>query len=85
LGGLKLLTGREERRFNAIKVSPSPFRNPLELWNHYVVPQFTFDQFRTARWDRFSHPNPMSKYGMPDFPAIWWWDQAKAARAGSRP
>ena len=54
------------------------------LWNHYLVPQFTFDHFRTARWDRFSHPDPMPKYGMPGFPAIWWWDQAKAARTGSR-
>jgi len=54
------------------------------LWNHYVVPQFTFDYFRTARWDRFSHPDPMPKYGMPDFPAIWWWDQAKAAKTRSR-
>ncbi len=54
------------------------------LWNHYVVPQFTFDQERTARWDRFSHPDPMPKYGISDFPTIWWWDEAKAAKTGTR-
>jgi len=54
------------------------------LWNHYVVPQFTYDKERTARWDRFSHPDPMPKYGIAEFPAIWWWDQAKAAKTGSR-
>jgi microcin C transport system substrate-binding protein len=54
------------------------------LWNHYVVPQFTFDKERTARWDRFSHPDPMPKYGISGFPTIWWWDEAKAAKTGSR-
>jgi microcin C transport system substrate-binding protein len=54
------------------------------LWNHYVVPLFTYPKERTARWDRFSHPDPMPKYGIADFPTIWWWDAAKAAKAGSR-
>jgi microcin C transport system substrate-binding protein len=54
------------------------------LWNHYVVPQFTFDKERTARWDRFSHPDPMPKYGLSGFPTIWWWEEAKAAKTGSR-
>jgi microcin C transport system substrate-binding protein len=54
------------------------------LWNHYVVPQFTYNQSRTARWDRFSHPDPMPKYGVSGFPTIWWWDEAKAAKTGSR-
>jgi microcin C transport system substrate-binding protein len=54
------------------------------LWNHYVVPQFTNDKSRSARWDRFSHPDPMPKYGISEFPTIWWWDQAKAAKTGSR-
>jgi microcin C transport system substrate-binding protein len=54
------------------------------LWNHYVVPQFTYNQIRTARWDRFSHPDPMPKYGIDGFPTIWWWDAAKAVKTGSR-
>jgi microcin C transport system substrate-binding protein len=54
------------------------------LWNHYVVPQFIFDKERTARWDRFGHPDPMPKYGMSEFPTLWWWDEAKAAKTGSR-
>jgi microcin C transport system substrate-binding protein len=54
------------------------------LWNHYVVPQWTYGKVRSARWDRFSHPDSMPKYGAAAFPTIWWWDAAKAAKAGSR-
>jgi microcin C transport system substrate-binding protein len=54
------------------------------LWNHFVVPQWTYGKVRTARWDRFSHPDTMPKYGRDSFPAIWWWDEAKAAKTGSR-
>jgi microcin C transport system substrate-binding protein len=54
------------------------------LWNHYVVPQFNYSKWRTARWDRFSHPDTMPEYGRDDFPTIWWWDAAKAAKTGSR-
>jgi microcin C transport system substrate-binding protein len=54
------------------------------LWNHYVVPQFTYDKSRTARWDRFSHPDPLPKYGAAAFPTVWWWDREKSARTGSR-
>jgi microcin C transport system substrate-binding protein len=54
------------------------------LWNYYVVPQWTYRKQRTARWDRFSHPDPMPKYGAAAFPTIWWWDAAKAAKTGTR-
>ena len=33
------------------------------LWNFYVVPQFTYRFSRYARWDRFSHVEPLPKYG----------------------
>ena len=52
------------------------------LWNNYVVPQWTYPRVRTARWDRFGHPDPMPKYGLSAFPSIWWWDAGKAAKAG---
>jgi microcin C transport system substrate-binding protein len=52
------------------------------LWNHYVVPQWYYDKVRTARWDRFGHPDPMPEYGRAAFPTIWWWDAQKAAKAG---
>jgi microcin C transport system substrate-binding protein len=52
------------------------------LWNNYVVPQWTYGKVRTARWDRFGHPDPMPKYGRAAFPAVWWWDAAKATKAG---
>jgi microcin C transport system substrate-binding protein len=54
------------------------------LWNYYVVPQWSYYKLRTARWDRFSHPSPLPRYGMAGFPALWWWDAEKAAKVGSR-
>jgi microcin C transport system substrate-binding protein len=52
------------------------------LWNHYVVPQWTYGKVRTARWDRFGHPDPMPKYGAAAFPSLWWWDNERPAKAG---
>jgi microcin C transport system substrate-binding protein len=54
------------------------------LWNHYVVPQFTSDKSRTARWDRFGRPDKLPEYGSAAFPTIWWWDADKAAKTGNR-
>lgn len=54
------------------------------LWNHYVVPQWTYGKQRTARWDRFGRPDNMPLYGMAAFPTIWWWDSERAAKTGSR-
>jgi microcin C transport system substrate-binding protein len=54
------------------------------LWNCYVVPQFTFGFERYARWDRFSHPDPLPKYGVSGFPTLWWFDADKAAKIGKR-
>ena len=54
------------------------------LWNYYVVPQWSYPFARTARWDRFSHPETMPKYGASAFPAIWWWDADKAAKVPQR-
>jgi microcin C transport system substrate-binding protein len=54
------------------------------LWNHYVVPQWNYSKMRTARWDRFSHPETLPKYGISAFPSLWWWDADKAAKVGSR-
>jgi len=54
------------------------------LWNHYVVPQWSYNKVRTARWDRFSHHDPLPKYGMSAFPNLWWWDADKAAKTASR-
>ena len=38
------------------------------LWNHYVVPQWTYPKLRTARWDRFGRPAELPKYGLSGFP-----------------
>ena len=54
------------------------------LWNCYVVPQFAAGFERAARWDRFSHPEPLPKYGVSGFPSLWWWDAEKAAKTGGR-
>jgi microcin C transport system substrate-binding protein len=53
------------------------------LWNNYTVPQWSYNSMRTVHWNRFSHPDPMPKYGAASaFPALWWWDAAKAAKTG---
>jgi microcin C transport system substrate-binding protein len=52
------------------------------LWNHYLVPGWTLRAQRVARWDRFSHPDPLPQYSV-GFPTIWWWDAEKAAKVGS--
>ena len=54
------------------------------LWNHYVVPQWTYGKVRSARWDRFGRPEVLPKYGFGAFPTIWWWDQEKVAKLGNR-
>jgi microcin C transport system substrate-binding protein len=55
------------------------------LWNHYVVPQWNYPKTRTARWDRFGRPERLPEFAEPAFPAIWWWDAARAAKiAGPR-
>jgi microcin C transport system substrate-binding protein len=54
------------------------------LWNHYVVPQWNYPKVRTARWDRFSRPSELPKYGLSGFPALWWFDPDKAAKTGKR-
>ncbi|PTW62824.1 microcin C transport system substrate-binding protein [Breoghania corrubedonensis] len=54
------------------------------LWKHFVIPQFYSDVDRTARWDRFGHPETMPQYTY-GFPQIWWWDKDKAARVGPQP
>ena len=51
------------------------------LWNHYLVPGWTLRAVRVARWDRYSHPDPLPEYSV-GFPTIWWWDAAKAAKVG---
>jgi microcin C transport system substrate-binding protein len=54
------------------------------LWNHYVVPQWTYGKERTARWDRFGRPDELPKYGASAFPTLWWWDADKAAKTRMR-
>jgi microcin C transport system substrate-binding protein len=54
------------------------------LWNFYVVPQFTYPFARYARWDRFSHADPLPKYARSGLPSLWWFDADKAAKIGKR-
>ena len=65
-------------------VAASKALDRVLLWNFYLVPQWTYGKIRSARWDRFGRPDPLPKYGFSGFPAIWWWDAAKAAKVGSR-
>jgi len=49
----------------------------------FLVPTYTSRNARTARWDRFSHPQTLPEYGI-GFPTSWWWDADKAAKTGGR-
>ena len=53
------------------------------LANAYVVPGYTLNTSRIARWDRFSHPDPLPNYAI-GFPTFWWYDAAKAAKTGGQ-
>jgi microcin C transport system substrate-binding protein len=55
------------------------------LAHDYVIPQWTYGFSRTARWNRFSHPEKMPEYGASAFPTIWWYDDAKAQKTGKAP
>ena len=52
------------------------------LAHHYVVPQWTYNKERTARWNRFARPAEMPRYGSSSFPTVWWYDEALAAKTG---
>ncbi|MEM8856209.1 MAG: ABC transporter substrate-binding protein, partial [Pseudomonadota bacterium] len=52
------------------------------LHNHFMVPQYYSNTLRTARWDRFGHPDNIPPYTH-GFPTIWWWDEDKASKVGS--
>ena len=52
------------------------------LHNNFVVPQYYASTTRTARWNRFGHPDNIPPYTT-GFPTIWWYDQEKAASVGS--
>lgn len=54
------------------------------LWRDYVVPQWSYYKTRTARWDRFAHPETMPEYQSPAFPYLWWYDEARAKKTGGR-
>jgi microcin C transport system substrate-binding protein len=54
------------------------------LWNHYVVPQWTYGKQRAARWDRFGRPEKLPHYAAAAFPTVWWWDAERAVRTGTR-
>ena len=53
------------------------------LAHNYVVPQWSPRVLRTVRWNRFGKPDRMPEYGSPAFPAIWWHDEALAAKTGT--
>jgi microcin C transport system substrate-binding protein len=53
------------------------------LWNHYIVPGWTAPYTRMARWNRFSHPEPLPLLSS-GFPTTWWYDAEKAEKTGAR-
>ena len=53
------------------------------LAHNYVVPQWTYNKERTARWDRFARPVELPRYGASAFPTLWWYDEALATKTGA--
>lgn len=51
------------------------------LAHEYVIPSWNYPNVRTARWNRFAHPEKLPEYSFA-FPDIWWWDAALAAKTG---
>lgn len=51
------------------------------MHGNYVIPQWYIDTYRTARWDRFGHPDNIPEFTH-GFPTIWWYDEAKAEKTG---
>jgi microcin C transport system substrate-binding protein len=68
----------------ATQIAASKALDRVLLWNFYVVPHYISNTLRYARWDRFSHAEPLPKYAISGFPAQWWYDADKAARIGKR-
>ena len=52
------------------------------LHNDYVIPQWVSDTTRTLRWDKFGRPDNiverMNGFSF-GWPAVWWYDEEKAA------
>jgi len=53
------------------------------LSHNYLVPQWSSPVTRTIRWNRFSHPPVLPKYGASGFPTTWWYDEALARKTGA--
>ena len=54
------------------------------LWNHYVVPQWTYGKVRSVRWDRSDVPRNCRNTAPARFRQSGGGTQAKAAKVGSR-
>ncbi len=52
------------------------------LWNHFVVPMWHIPYQRVAYWNRFGKPDVQPEHSV-GFPAIWWFDEARAAKVKS--
>ena len=53
------------------------------LAEHNIIPSYGLRNTRSARWDRFSHPENLPEFSS-GFPSIWWYDEAKAAKVGGQ-
>ena len=57
------------------------------LHSDYVIPQWVSDTTRTLRWDKFGRPDDLTERlrgFSTGFPAVWWYDEAKAAEVDAR-
>ena len=75
---IELIIGADDR---ATQEAATMALDRVLLHHHYIIPSYTLRNSRIARWDRFSHPDPLPAFSS-GFPTLWWWDEAKAAKTG---
>ena len=75
---IEMIIGADDR---ATQEAATMALDRVLLHHHYMVPSYTLRNSRVARWDRFSHPDPLPAFSS-GFPTLWWWDEAKAAKTG---
>ncbi len=91
--GIKNPGGRRDDRSGHLRQEPRGSRSPppkrldrVLLWNHYVVPQWTYPYAAHRALGPLQPSRPDAEIRLAAaFPTVWWWDAEKAAKTGSRP
>ncbi len=80
----KLIEQRDLRQGSADLVAATKALDRVLLWNHYVVPQWTYPKVAHCALGPLQPSDRLPKYGLSGLPSLWWFDADKAARIGKR-